>query len=189
MNKNRALALALVLQVSALLILSQPWFRVSMQVDGASVELGSFDGASTYPVSSPLALLGLAALSIVAISASRTRFAAILIAALSEITALIAVIPLFVASDITALDGQLDRLTGIANTHGLQDLEILATPFGWIWIVISASSLCYLLWMLQLSKSWSNQDKATSSRAKSLKQGTRHKGEPKGSIELWDDQR
>jgi hypothetical protein len=160
-----------------------------MQVDGASVELGSFDGASTYPVSSPLALLGLAALSIVAISASRTRFAAILIAALSEITTLIAVIPLLVASDISALDGQLDRLTGIANTHGLQDLEILATPFGWIWTVISASSLCYLLWMLQLSKSWSNQDKATSSRAKSLKQGTRHKGEPKGSIELWDDQR
>jgi uncharacterized membrane protein (TIGR02234 family) len=189
-SKGRALALALAFQLAALLILSQPWFKVSMQLDGSGVELGSFDGATTYPASTPLSLLGLAALSVVAISASKTRFAAILIAVSSTLGALLAIVPLIVTRDISALDGQLDRLTGIANTHGLQDLLIAPTAFASVWMVICAILLVYLIWMLKLSRAWSNQDKAASSRnEKSFAQGSKEKSQPKDSIELWDDQR
>ncbi len=190
MNKSRALAIALVFQLAALLSLSQPWFKVSMQIDGSVVELGSFDGATTYPVSSPLALLGLASLSIVAISASKTRFAAILISISASLAALLAIVPLIITRNISALDGQLDRLTGIANTHGLQDLLIAPTAFASIWMAISAILLVYLIWMLRLSRAWSNQDKAASSSdEKRFAQGSKAKSQPKDSIELWDDQR
>ena len=85
MSRTRALAIALAPQLLALIVLAQPWFKVSMQVDGSTVELGSFDGATTFAATSPIALLSLAALSVVAISAAKTRIAAIIILILGVI--------------------------------------------------------------------------------------------------------
>lgn len=188
MNKARALTVALVLQLAGLLSLTQTWFRVSMQADGSNVELGSFDGSTTYPVLSQLSLLCIAALAVAAISAAKPRSAAILIAAAGSLSSLLLAVPLIVSRDISALDSQLDRLTGIANTHGLQDVEIVSTGLSLVWILASAMSLVFACWMLVLSKSWSNQDRAAKTERKSSAD-LRAKGLQKTSIELWDDQR
>jgi uncharacterized membrane protein (TIGR02234 family) len=183
-NRSRSVALALAFQALALLSLSQDWFLISMKVDGAFVELGSYNGASAYPVASPLALLSLAALSIVAISTGMTQRVAIAITAISPIMALAIVLPLAISNDVSALDAQLDRLTGIANTHGLQDLGIEQTAMIAIWTLLTTLAAIFGVWMLFLASSWQNLD-----RGVTIKKQRASKARPKTSIDLWDEQR
>jgi hypothetical protein len=183
-NRSRSVALALAFQALALLSLSQDWFSISMKADGALVELGSYNGASAYPVATPLALLSLAALSIVAISTGITQRIAIAITAISPVAALSIVLPLAVSNDVSALDAQLDRLTGIANTHGLQDLGIAQTAMITIWALLTALSAVAAVWMLFLSSRWQNLD-----RGVTIKKQRATKARPKTTIDLWDEQR
>lgn len=188
MSRPRALSIALAPQLLALIVLAQPWFRVSMIADGQNVELGSFDGATTFPATSPIALLSLAALSVVAISAARTRVAAILILIAANLAALILITPMILQKQISALDTELDRLTGIANTHGLSNVTVSSTGFEYLWLASLAITVAAGFWMLQLSKGWSNEDKSTSANPNQpKKRGSRVKTE--SSIDLWDNQR
>lgn len=184
MNRARSVSLALAFQVLALLTLSQDWFTISMKADGAIVQLGSYSGASAYPVATPLALLSLAALSIVAISTGLTQRAAIAITALSPVASIAIVLPLAIGKDVSALDSQLDRLTGIANTHGLQDLGIEQTAMIAIWAMLVAVSALTAIWMFLLAARWENLDRGV----KAAKQRAAKK-RPKTSIDLWDEQR
>lgn len=184
MSRSKSVALSLVFQALALLVLSQDWFSISMKADGALVELGSYNGASAYPVATPLALLSLAALSIVAISTGITQRVAIAITAISPVAALAVVLPLAVSNDVSALDAQLDRLTGIANTHGLQDLGIAQTSMITIWALLTALSAIAAVWMLLRSSRWQNLD-----RGVTIKKQRATKARPKTSIDLWDEQR
>jgi hypothetical protein len=183
-NRSRSVALALAFQALALLALSQDWFSISMKVDGAFLELGSYNGASAYPVASPLALLSLAALSIVAISTGMTQRVAIAITAISPIMTLAIVLPLAIRNDVSALDAQLDRLTGIANTHGLQDLGIAATAMIAPWALLTTLVAIFGVWMLFLASRWQNLD-----RGVTIKKQPPSKASPKTSIDLWDEQR
>jgi hypothetical protein len=190
MNRSKSLAIALALQLLALVSLSQTWFDISMIADGSAVDLGAFDGASAYPAAASLSLLNLAALSIVAISTSRTRKIALAILAISSFGALLAVLPMALNKDISALDGQLDRLTGIANTHGLQSVDIASGVFVVLWALCTFVSFAFSIWMTRLSNNWSNQDRATTSQQQSstnaAKSASKRRKDP---IELWDDQR
>jgi len=183
-NRSRSVALALALQALALLSLSQDWFSISMKADGALVELGSYNGASAYPVASPLALLSLGALLVVAISIGITQRVAIAITAISPIMALAIVLPLAVSNDVSALDAQLDRLTGIANTHGLQDLGIAQTTMITIWALLNVLAAIFGVWMLFLASRWQNLD-----RGVTIKKQRATKARPKTTIDLWDGQR
>jgi hypothetical protein len=188
MSRPRALSIALAPQLLALIVLAQPWFKVYMLVDGKNVELGSFDGATTFPSTSPIALLSLAALSVVAISAAKTRVAAVLILITANLTALILITPMILQKQISALDTELDRLTGIANTHGLSNVTVSSTGFEYVWLASLAITVAVGFWLLRLSKGWSNEDKSTSARPDRPKQsGSRVKTQ--SSIDLWDNQR
>lgn len=188
MNKPPALSIALAPQLLALIVLAQPWFAVSMLVDGTSVNLGSFDGATTFASTSPIALLSLAALSVVAISAGKTRVAAILILIAANLSALVLISPLILQKQISALDVELDRLTGIANTHGLANVTVSSTGLEFAWIVLVALTVAMGFWLLRLAKGWSNEDKSASAKRPSGKQrGSKPK--PESSIDLWDNQR
>lgn len=188
MSRPRALAIALAPQLLALLVLAQPWFKVSMQVDGSTVELGSFDGATTFAATSPIALLSLAALSVVAISAAKTRIAALIILISSNFAALISIAPMILQKHISALDSELDRLTGIANTHGLSNVTVTSSGFEYLWIASVAVTIVLGVWLLRLSKGWSNEDKSAVGTPRS---GSRRvsKAKPQSSIDLWDNQR
>ena len=188
MSRPRALSIALAPQLLALIVLAQPWFKISMLVDGQNVELGSFDGATTFPATSPIALLSLAALAVVAISAAKTRVTAILILMAANFAALILITPMILQKQISSLDTELDRLTGIANTHGLSNVTVSTTGFEYVWLASVAIAVAVGFWMLKLSKGWSNEDKSTSARPDRPKQrGSRVKTE--SSIDLWDNQR
>lgn len=157
-----------------------------MAVDGAKVQLGVFDGASAFPSATPLALLALAALAVTAISQSFTRRVAIILVATSSLVALLLTLPQILNQDVSALDGQLDRLTGIANTHGLENVEITSYWFAYAWVALAAACVAFSIWMLRSSATWSNQDRSSDSSKKS---STPSKKQPKTSIDLWDDQR
>jgi hypothetical protein len=188
MSRPIALSIALAPQLLALIVLAQPWFSVSMLVEREIVELGSFDGATTFPSTSPIALLSLAALSVVAISAAKTRVAAILILITANLTALMSITPMILQKQISALDTELDRLTGIANTHGLSNVTVSSTGFEYFWLASLAITVAVGVWLLRLSKGWSNEDKSTSARPDRPKQrGSRVKTQ--SSIDLWDNQR
>lgn len=188
MSKAKALSIALAPQLLALIVLAQPWFVVSMLVDGTTVSLGSFDGATTFASTSPIALLSLAALSVVAISAGKTRIAAILILIAANLGALVLISPMIVQKQISALDAELDRLTGIANTHGLSNVTVVSTGVEVAWIVLVALTVALGFWLLRVAKGWSNEDKSASAKNPSGKQRG-SKAKPASSIDLWDNQR
>lgn len=186
MNKTRSVSLAFGLQVLALIAISQPWFIVSMVVEGSSASLGSFDGAKTFAIVGPLALLSIAALAVTTISAHKTRFLAVVLTALASLAALIDAVPRVLAKDISGLDGQLDRLTGIANTHGLDTLAISVSVWPYLWALFTFASLLVAAWMLRLSTTWTNEDR--SAAASKLKPRAKAAAST-SSIDLWDDQR
>ncbi|MEN9342770.1 MAG: hypothetical protein RIR24_357, partial [Actinomycetota bacterium] len=136
MTRGKSLAIAAAIHLLSLLALSQNWFTISMVVDSTPVQLGSYSGASAYPVASPLSLLCLAALAVVAISSGVAQRLAIALTTISPALALFLVLPPALESDVSALDSQLDRLTGIANTHGLQNLTVSQTPFIMVWALL-----------------------------------------------------
>jgi hypothetical protein len=113
-----------------------------------------------------------------------TQRVAIAITAISPILALAIVLPLAISNDVSALDVQLDRLTGIANTHGLQDLGIEQTAMITIWALLTALSAVAAVWMLFLSSRWQNLD-----RGVTVKKQRATKARPKTTIDLWDEQR
>ncbi len=184
MTKSRSLALALAPQLLALIALAQPWFTISMLVDNSNVELGAFDGAKTFATASPLALLALAALAVAAISAAKTRLVAIALIAVSSLLSLSFLVPRILAQDVSSLDSQLDRLTGIANTHGLDEVSISASSWPFIWAALTFASLLFSIWMLRSASAWASEDKSrVSARSKSKDRRTAT------SIDLWDEQR
>jgi hypothetical protein len=98
--------------------------------------------------------------------------------------ALAIVLPLAISNDVSALDAQLDRLTGIANTHGLQDLGIEQTAMIAIWALLTTLAAIFGVWMLFLASRWQNLD-----RGITIKKQRASKARPKTSIDLWDEQR
>ena len=186
MTKTRSLALALVLGLLALLLLTQSWFDISMAPNQSVVSLGSFDGASTYPVAMPLALFSLAALLVAAISIKRMQLVALILALIAVTASLFLVIPALAARNISALDQQLARLTGIANSHGISDLTVDSTYAGIAWIIAQSVLGIWLVISVYRQPKWSNSDR--SRYQKSTVNGGKEKLDT-SSIGLWDSQR
>ena len=186
MTRAKALSLALALQLLALVLLNQTWFSVSMAPNGSVVSLGDFDGATTYPVSMPIALLIIASTLVAAISTSVTRRIALAVGAVGSIAAVAIVTPQMAAKSIAALDQQLDRLTGIANTHGITELNINSAAVAWVWAVAMLANSVWMAASIFWSGKWQQRD-----RAQSKVQGKNRKvqAEAVSPIELWDDQR
>lgn len=186
MTKNRFLSLALLMQVILLILLVQTWFTLSMQIDSRTVSLGSFDGASAFPVTMPLALFSLVAILIALISAGKTAYAAVIATASANLVVLALTIPSLLVLDLSALDSQLDRLTGIANTHGLDELVISTSLASPVWIVANLIAVALLLYSFRLRKSWQKVESITRLPNGAKRTTTK---EPDSTIDLWDSQR
>ena len=184
MNKRRLLGLAIVLQLLALLTLVQDWYLPSMQIEGRNVDLGSFDGATTFAVSMPLSLLALAALLVAAISGGFALFSALTLMGLANLGNLVLVGGLLLRRDLSSLDSQLDRLTGIANTHGLSDLTTDQTSYPIAWLALTISCLAASLTSIVSARRW-----LTASKDKAQATNPAKPQPPASSIDLWDSQR
>lgn len=186
MTKSKTIALALALQLLGLILLTQAWVTISMASEGKSSLLGDFDGATTYPTAMPIALFAIAAVLIAAISHRVTRLVALTLASLAELVALALVLPQVLTQSISALDSQLDRLTGIANTHGIEDVSVSYSLAPWIWAFSTLLAAIWLAFAWFKQGSWQQQETAdrysTAKPAKKIKADT-------STIELWDSQR
>ena len=186
MNKSKTLALALALQLLSLLLLTQEWVAVSMAGEKGSVSLGNFDGATTYPVAMPLSLFALAAIVVSAISQRFTRISAMTLAAIANAGALAIVLSQVATKSISALDPQLDRLTGIANTHGIKDLTVSIASAPWLWAATVAVAAIWLMFGLVWQQKWQSKEKTD---RYTTGKPSRKKSADISTIEIWDNQR
>jgi hypothetical protein len=175
---RRLSALLLLLQVLALFLLTQTWYQINMTVEGTVTSLGEFDAVATYAIVMPLSLLN-ATTTLVAFLVTRTgkRF----LFGLSSIFGLIAAcwVGLQIATkNVSGLDSQLDRLTGIAKTHGVEGLQVSVTPTPWIWVAVTALSLLTSGFLALTRASWN-----------SPRNNNRNANIPDSSIDLWEQQR
>ena len=186
MTKSRTLALALILQLLSLMALTQTWVSVSMANEGKSISLGEFDGATTYPIAMPLALFAVAAVLIAAISRRLSRLIALALATLAEIAGLALVLPQVFTSSISALDSQLARLTGIANTHGIDDVSVATSWAPAFWALTALLASILLTFSCFKQSSWRQQDSVD--KYSTAKPSKKNKADT-STIEIWDSQR
>lgn len=184
MTKSRAISLALALGLLALLLLTQSWFDISMAPNQSVVNLGSFDGATTYPVALPLALFSLASLLVATISAKKMQLIAILLGLIGVVVSMVLTIPALAARNISALDQQLARLTGIANSHGITDLTIDSTYAGFAWVVVQTLLVFWLTLCAYWQPRWIKTD-----RSKYQSPVKKNAKDETSAIGLWDSQR
>lgn len=186
MTRGKALGLALVLQLLAILLLTQTWFEVLMAPNGKLVTLGSFDGATTYPAAMPLQLFALAATVFALLTRGAVRAVVLGLAALAPVASVVTIGLAAMNKQISALDSQLDRLTGIANTHGISGLTVNASTFTVLWLACEVVTALWLAASAWMSGNWKQNEAAQrTERAKSAKPGK----SAKSTIDLWDDQR
>lgn len=157
-----------------------------MAPNGTAIELGAFDGATTYPTAMPLQLLALAATIFATLTVSLARVIVLAISALTSMLAIAVVGFAALAKQISALDLQLDRLTGIANTHGISELSVFSTAWPILWIACEVATAAWLCLAIVWQKNWQTTSKADRP-ARSLK--TKNPKTPRSAIELWDEQR
>ncbi|MFM6963090.1 MAG: Trp biosynthesis-associated membrane protein [Micrococcales bacterium] len=194
MNQSRALALLAALQLLSILLLTQTWFSISMAPNGQSVVLGDYSGADANPSAMATSLFLLVGILVIAFTSSIAKTVA-----LAVVTAVAAALASFVAfalisKNISALDSALDKLTGIAQTHGINDLTIEQSPSPIIWLASQTLVALVALAALVYQRRWADQ--AAARKAK-LQQETglntaksKKTLEPQTSaIDLWDDQR
>jgi hypothetical protein len=188
LSKQRFTALALLLQGASLVILSQTWYSISMSPDGNAVLLGDYTGADANP--SALATSGFAALTILILAFSSGLVFRLVagIGLFANAAMTYAVMTSFIANNISSLDSELDRLTGIAGTHGINDLDISQESSGWIWLVVEISLILLLAYGCVVAP---QRKQATAKRsAAQVSTNLAKRAEPPAStIDLWDEQR
>lgn len=176
---NRRLSfIQIVLQLLALFLLTQTWYQISMNLEGKISPLGEFDAVSTYAIAMPVTLLNLTA-SLVALLVSDLGkrlifgFSAVLGIAIATWIS----VQLFL-KNVSGLDGQLDRLTGIAKTHGVEGLQVSATPNPWVWVIVVVAGAFVSAFLGFNKGSWQRQDTQA-----------RTTGSSSSTIDLWEQQR
>ena len=179
MSKSRLLAGLILLQLLSLLTITQSWYQVSMKVNGSDTKLGDFDGVTSYPLSMTLALFGLAAMAVAVLS--RNKRWGVGIASAVNLTLAIMLAFQVAHKNISALDSQLDRLTGIAKTHGLDTVSVEITLFPWISILLS-TIIALAGGYLALTK-WPASDIRYTAKTKGAADS------PTDAIGIWDQQR
>lgn len=186
MTRGRALTIAITLQLLSVLALTQSWFQISMAPSGNTVQLGAYDGSTTYPAAMPLHLLGLAATMFATLT---VRFARLLVLAIASLVSLLSLAFVGVSAlskQISALDGALDRLTGIANTHGISELSVETTFWFAVWIVCEFVVTFWLILTIIWQSKWQTTAIADASGKQTKSAKSRNAS---STIELWDQQR
>ena len=181
MTRGRLLALLLVLQLLATLILTQTWFSIAMVLNGNPTTLGEYDGATTYAIAMPVNLLSLALLGVALLTRGLTTRILLAVLALVAIANGIFLMLQVLARNVSGLDSQLERLTGIAKTHGISDLQISTSAFPWIWLTVTILITLIAGYGTAVGRIWTlkalRQTKPTARAAKL------------DPISLWEDQR
>jgi Tryptophan-associated transmembrane protein (Trp_oprn_chp) len=180
LTTNRRLqVLLLCLSLVSLLLLTQDWFSISMRLDGSDSSLGSFDGVSTYPVAMPASILTSASILIGFLMMGWSRRAALTVTALTSGLSALWTSTQVASLNVAALDSQLDRLTGIAKTHGVAGLSVEASVNPWLWSGVTVL-ICAIAIFLVFSKG---------PFVRRPTQRPANSPEQQSTIDLWEQQR
>jgi len=141
----------------------------------------SFDGFTSYPWISPFLLVALAAFALAFLLKPKLRGIVFIIGsvftlALTGLTAFA-----LATNDLRNLSSQLEAATGIATTHGFDDLGISISAAA------SVSTFGFLLLGFVFLLAGLTQKTWTVSRAKTQKNTPQTT--PKDPISMWDEQR
>ncbi|MFM6978290.1 MAG: Trp biosynthesis-associated membrane protein [Micrococcales bacterium] len=181
MNNRRLHLLVFTIQLLNLLLLAQTWFSVSMDLNGKTTNLGDFDAMASYALAMPVTLLagactlvaflvgGLAKRLVIAFGAATTSALAVWIG-----------VQVF-ERNVSGLDNQLDRLTGIAKTHGLDSLQVSVTFTPWLWLAISGLQVALGVYLTFRTATWKRQEQRPAPKQRPAKATS--------TIDLWEQQR
>ena len=178
-SNRRIQILLLVLAVADILLVTQTWFTVSMQINGNNSNLGDFDGATTYPIAMPIMLFIAAALLISFIIHGFAKRLVFGLVTLVGLTSAIWVAYLVATRNIIALDPQLERLTGIAKTHGLAGLQINQSFFPWLWASVTVAIGLVSAYLAFTKSSWLRNNQGSEPNPP----------QAATTIDLWEQQR
>lgn len=196
MTRSRTLVLLIALQLLATLLLTQTWYSISMAPNGQSVTLGDYSGSDANPSAMATSLFVTVAILVVGFTKSVARTIALAAVAISGVALAWFVTTSAIARNISALDSSLDRLTGIAQTHGITGLTINQNPVVWGWLASQVLVFVFAVGAIWRQKSWdeaqaAKQLAAAKTQNRNSKSGSNAKTpEPvKTAIDLWDEQR
>lgn len=184
LTKSRTLGLWTIVLIANYIATAQTWLLLEMAPNGTTVQLGSFDGFTTYSFLSPILLVCLAALFASLFLGGVGRKIAGLLGLAANLSALGLLVPRLLSSDVSGLAPQIEQLTGIAATHGIKDLTVLVLP--WAWISVGTLALLALIqgFFLLTERKWPKK------AAKSDKYQTGQTAKDENdTIGLWDSQR
>lgn len=184
LTKSKTLGLWALILLANYIASAQPWYSLEMAPNGTTVELGRYDGFTAYAFLSPILLVCLAALFASAfIGGVGRKIAGALAIAVSALgVGLLA--PRIIEADVSGLSSQIEKLTGIAATHGIDDLNVIVLSWAWIslasLLLLVAAQAGFLIternWPTKIAKSDRYQ---TAQTAK----------DENDTIGLWDSQR
>jgi hypothetical protein len=187
-KRSQALASLIALQLLGILLLTQTWYSISMSPEGHTVTLGEYAGTDANPSAMPALLFVAVALFVIAFTTGLARIVTLSAALVATALNLAFLAMATFSKDISALDATLDRLTGIAKTHGIADLSITQTPWAFVWLAAQALFCVLLLACLLWQRSWSKAASKSSAAKPSVNSKSKAKT-PKSAIDLWDEQR
>lgn len=179
MNNRRLHLLLFATQLLNLLLLTQSWFSIAMKIDGTDTTLGDYDATSTYALAMPTTLLALAASLVAFLVAGSAKRVVLAFGALVTGSLGIWLAIQISNRNISGLDSQLDRLTGIAKTHGVENLEVKVGLVPWAWLAITLLIVVLGVYLAANRSTWIARQPLTlpaSDKASS-------------TIDLWEQQR
>jgi hypothetical protein len=181
------------MQLLSILLLTQTWYSISMAPNGHSVVLGDYAGSDANPSAMPTLLFVAVALLVVGFTTGVGRIIAIVAALLGSAGALVLTGVATLTRNISALDSSLDRLTGIAQTHGISGLTTTQSAYAWAWLASQLLISLLLVASLWWQRNWvPGQTRAKAGAEADAKLGAGSRKKPaakKSAIELWDEQR
>jgi hypothetical protein len=150
-----------------------------MQVNGKQTVLGDFQGSQSYAVAMPVTLFLLAA-TLVSLLTGRKASRIVLVNESLVTTALAVWLGIQVTlANVAELDPQLERLTGIAKTHGVSGIDVTSGVNPWFWIATQLLAVGFCGFLASRSKGWQRPSTATKGEG----------NKPASAIDLWDSQR
>ena len=184
LSKSKTLGLWALILLANYIAMAQPWYSLEMAPNGTTVELGRYDGFTSYSFLSPILMVSLAALFASAFIGGLARKIAGLLALALTAFGLIILTGKITAADVSGLAPQIETLTGIAATHGIKDLTVIVLPFATISLALLTLLAVAEVVFLITERRWPKR--ATKGDRYQVKQST---GEPSDTIGLWDSQR
>lgn len=179
MNNRRLHLLLFAIQLLNLLLLTQTWFSIAMKVNGLDTTLGDYDATATYALAMPTSLLAVASTLVGFLVAGKAKKFVLAFSALVSST-LGGWLGLQVANrNITGLDSQLDRLTGIAKTHGVDNLEVRVGLAPWVWLAITVTVVLLAGYLAANRSAWKASQPLAPGKAAKVT----------STIDLWEQQR